>query len=500
MATPLPQDPFPPKWGFAAVRGWFEHRLEGRPLPEIQLLAGRAALRSLPLLRGLLDIPGKKRENPARAILLACLRGYPISVGAALVPPTEIERFRSAAATAADSATYSVAAADSADSAATAAYSAARSAVRSATADSAAAYSAAAYSVAAAAAAAAYSAATAVDSAARSAAAAAAFEQDRRILDAGGVERLARARLWPALDAAVLAAFAGRFGAANYRGGMPPALRPARIAMNRALRTLEGDFAVWADWYDGILQGEKAGRFVFGLPTARALRLTIEIALIDKALWQNPAGVHAEIRRLVEAARGEEGEKPREGASDAPRSGATANDLPRSDKKREQKKTKLEPKTRLGINILANAEHLALLTHSFIAVVDEELARLRDQRPNSKEEISKRDATIGLLEKLKADATGLRDAAIDFPKGEIAEQEDVQKANAFLKPFREMWSEKGKEFAEYGCRAAVFGIGSGIAILLGAQPLAATVISGAIVAAKPVAEVFRAARGVFKFF
>ena len=104
----LKDDPFPKEWDGEKVRDWFARRLEGRAMPEIQLLAGRAALRRLPFLGALLDIPSLGQQSSAKALLFACLRCYPISVASAFVPPTEIEGLRSAAA-AANSTAFSAA-------------------------------------------------------------------------------------------------------------------------------------------------------------------------------------------------------------------------------------------------------------------------------------------------------------------------------------------------------------------------------------------------------
>jgi hypothetical protein len=73
---------------------------------------------------------------------------------------------------------------------------------------------------------------------------------------------------------------------------------------------------VWAQWYGGgehngqifpgVLQGARNGKYLFGLPTARALKLSHDVALIDDALWKgDPAALNAEFKRLVDEARAE---------------------------------------------------------------------------------------------------------------------------------------------------------------------------------------------------
>ncbi len=73
---------------------------------------------------------------------------------------------------------------------------------------------------------------------------------------------------------------------------------------------------VWWQWYGGgehngqrfpgVMQGARDGKYLFGLPTARALKLSHDVALIDDALWKgDPAALNAEFKRLVDEARAE---------------------------------------------------------------------------------------------------------------------------------------------------------------------------------------------------
>jgi hypothetical protein len=292
MAHPsLEDDPFPREWDFDKVQQWFERRFTVRPLPEVQLLAGRAAMRSLPQLSGIFDVFRKRLTWTPKAILVPLLRCYPTSLGSALAQPTQVPRIRSIADTAHEASAYAP------DLASEAAADAAAYSVRVSSSGS------ADHSASDAADAAAFAAMAYSDSAADSAAYAAAFEQDCRALDRAGVEQLAREPLWPRPDFEVLEAFVGRFETKTYVNGIPFGLHATWRKMSNALKDLPDDFSVWAEWYQSVLEGEKNGRYLFGLPTARALRLNVDIALIDEELWEDPAKANAEIRRLVEVAK-----------------------------------------------------------------------------------------------------------------------------------------------------------------------------------------------------
>lgn len=147
----------------------------------------------------------------------------------------------------------------------------------------------------------------------------AAFEQDCRLLDSIGLTALACHRLWPDWDEEVAEAFLPLMPADHGFDPSPKAFREELARFIPRLRDLPGDFLVWVEWYDGIVRGSRNGRYLFGLPTGdmfdpavgpaegTALRLNLDIAMIDNALWKgDPAELHAEIRRLVEMARGEE--------------------------------------------------------------------------------------------------------------------------------------------------------------------------------------------------
>lgn len=294
MAHPtLKDDPFPEVWDRPAAHNWHLRRLKGRYLNEIQLLAARAAMRSLFYLARLKPDTKRRRPSQQAKLFLATLRCYPISTAAAAVPPAELMRFSTLAHSAAADAAYS----------AKSAYSAAAAAASVATAYSAGA-DVAAYSATAAAAA--YSVASVAPTfSAATSFAAAAFEQDCAIMDKVGLEALLRAPLWPIWSDDVADAFLPPVPDSHRIGTVPLEFHKEIIAFNQRMRRLGKDFEVWVEWYAGILAGETNGRYLFGLPTERALRLNVDIALIDEEFWKDPAKANAEIRRLVKVARGE---------------------------------------------------------------------------------------------------------------------------------------------------------------------------------------------------
>lgn len=304
MAHPnLKDDPFPMGGDHDNVRNWFELRLDRRAPTEAHLLAGRAAMRCLPQLIEVLQNTKRRAPKTPESVLISFLRCYPISLSPALVIASEIEQLISAANLAELDAEVNIASAD--EHKKNAAYSASYSAAYSAYAVSVKSHGSSATALVPAftARAATYGSEAiyiAYASTAAYAAYAAAFEQDCRAAEHSNLKQLARLPLWPWLDAEVSKAFPEHSLSKTHKNGVPLELAAAWSKMSNALLTLPDDFAVWAEWYQGMLDGEQNGRYLFGLPTERALRLNVDIALIDDELWKDPAKANAEIRRLVD--------------------------------------------------------------------------------------------------------------------------------------------------------------------------------------------------------
>ena len=336
--------------------------------------------------------------------------------------------------------------------------------------------------------------------------AAAAFEQDRAMLGRAGVEALASAPLWMELSERVLARYWGRKVWSNHTVEFPIELFAVWAAMRDRLMSLDDDFAVWAEWYQGILHGEKNGRYLFGLPTERALRLNVDIALIPEEFWQSPARANAEIRRLVEVARGEGVAQVAEPEAVSPGSaGAIPPGLEDiyddpEPKKPRNKKAKA-PKTAIGKAMVANVAPIALQAALLIPLIDQEIERVKAERPNSEEAISAQAEHVQKLEKLKTDTLELQKASVDLAEEKITEKEALKKANAFLQPFSDCWNKDGEAFVRAGIGSGLFLGAVGIAHLLGMalSPLVTTTVLGAIVAEKPLVSVLKSAKGMFKF-
>ncbi len=102
-------------------------------------------------------------------------------------------------------------------------------------------------------------------------AAAAAITADVQALHAGlALEELAARPLWP--------------------GDRPEELQQDWQKFRAELITQGDHWDLWAQWYDGVLAGEKNRRYLFGLHTTRAFRLIYDLVTLPETLWNGPPG------------------------------------------------------------------------------------------------------------------------------------------------------------------------------------------------------------------
>lgn len=510
-------DPFPGLDDFIAQRTWFAARLEGRSDEECILLASRAALRTLPMLRYKLpqnNFRQKARKTLAKVILplFGC---HVSSVIFSIAPAKASKRFQSAVYRALSNA-YSVEFTDAADRSAVyfsagklqsadEAVEATTLATRSAAARFAifqpvtrsAPFNAADALAFVTSAGSAQLAATAhstdvgkfpsyfID----------AFSFDHDLLETQPLHVVAARPLW------------SRIGLENppwvdqFRRGTWPQFNPPLFLkewdeFSKILREAGDDWDIWVEWFDGVYQGVQDKVYLFGLSTERALKLWQDVALIDDDTWRaGPAVLNAEFKRLVAVAKKEVADS-RLTPTSAAKLETLGTNKPRGTKGTVSKT--FAPKTATGKAIFANAGSLALHTYSLVSILDSEVERIKESRPNSDDAINERDQLINKFKDIRSDVLGFQATLIAFAASEVPEKEVITKADSVLKPFRDCWNEKGKEFIEVASRSGLFLGAMAIAQYCGVPPLAGTLVFGAISSGKPLVEVLKAAKGIFK--
>ncbi len=230
--------------------------------------------------------------------------------------------------------------------------------------------------------------------------------------------------------------------------------------------------------FPGVFQGARNGKYLFGLPTARALKLSHDVALIDDALWKgDPAALNAEFKRLVDEARAEVDSQK---VAAAPRKTAPV---------------QRQAKTSIGKVVIEKQDNLLLMIELALPAIQAEIEAQEKERPNSEEAIAKRDQIIAILRSMQEKHLALKNAVIDFPAGNISESKLVEVESEFWKPFRSFWSEKGSGLIENLTSMTLFLGGVGIATAIGADPLTSAVVTGVIAGGRPVAQALKAVIG-----
>lgn len=351
----LRDDPFPEMWEFEPVRNWVVRRLEGRSQPQMQFLVGRTALRALPLQ--IADLLERKPINLDRSVdLVFRCALFALSSGYFSLPTrTEyLDKARDVAseawklgltsaalaasfsfgtATVADSATMIVRHVSFADDIASGRTpSDPQFAQKQPVSD------------------------LHFDFAA-------AFLEDCEIIKNSN-SRIFDQMLWSdtaGWDEQLQIHFR------TLVEGSPVRINAIWSNVFFELEYSRGDFAVWASWYHGVLDGAKDGSHIFGLPFPKSQLINVELALIDDRFWKGePAALHAEMRRLIRVARGRDNEQKPEQEPEQHPSG-----IPEDFGKWASPQPSLNPEGKLDAG-----------PHPFLdrAIVDDELRSIPDRQ------------------------------------------------------------------------------------------------------------------------
>jgi len=163
---------------------------------------------------------------------------------------------------------------------------------------------------------------------------------------------------------------------------------------------------------------------------------------------------------------------------------------------RQSKSRRTNPKatarTNVGKAVLSNHGEILLSIGSVLIHVDSELARLRDQRPNSPEEIAASASAIKAYEGLKVRLETLRRATVQFPACDVKETVVVASAKSFKQYLAEWWARDHTLICGGAAQTAVFTAALAICSLAGSGgPMTAAVV-GAIVTRASVVEALKA--------
>lgn len=155
---------------------------------------------------------------------------------------------------------------------------------------------------------------------------------------------------------------------------------------------------------------------------------------------------------------------------------------PANSKSRPKKKAR----TKIGKAIEENETEIDLAIAGLILQIEDKLAVLRTERPNSDDAITRRDERISDYERMRAELETIRQMMSRFKTGEVKEANVVQSVNTFADGIKSWWNESHATICTRAFDLGLFASSVGICSMAGAGGKIAVVVSAALVGGKSV--------------
>lgn len=145
-------------------------------------------------------------------------------------------------------------------------------------------------------------------------------------------------------------------------------------------------------------------------------------------------------------------------------------------------------RTRIGKSIAAHSVEIGTSAVAFLILIDTEIKRLKDFRPNSAEAVSERDAKVADLEDLKRRAEVFLQSVQGFQAKTLPEAKVVADTNEFAAGVKDWYKKRHVQAFDVGLVAA----GTTVCSLAGADPSLALGVVASLVGGKHISEVAKA--------
>jgi hypothetical protein len=160
-------------------------------------------------------------------------------------------------------------------------------------------------------------------------------------------------------------------------------------------------------------------------------------------------------------------------------------------------RSKGNARTKIGKALEANESEIDLAIAGLLLQIEDKLAGLKNERPNSEEAIASRNARISDYERMRSELENIRQMAALFRKGEVKEAKVVQSVNTFADGVRAWWNKNHATICTRTFDLGLFASSVGICSMAGAGGKVAAVVSAALVGGKSVTS---ALKGLSKKF
>jgi hypothetical protein len=147
--------------------------------------------------------------------------------------------------------------------------------------------------------------------------------------------------------------------------------------------------------------------------------------------------------------------------------------------------------TRIGRAVLANQVQIAATAGALEALLDEKVASLRRELPNSREAIKQRDASIEEHLRLKAQVRDLAEVVAQFKKSEVKEKDVVETVKTLGKGLQAWWATHHERICDSTYSVGLFTTAMTLCSLAGVQGKTVAVIAGALAGGKPLVDVLK---------
>lgn len=155
-------------------------------------------------------------------------------------------------------------------------------------------------------------------------------------------------------------------------------------------------------------------------------------------------------------------------------------------------------RTQVGRAILANQPQIAVTSAALIVLIDERLATLRNERPNSPAAIEKNEEIIQQYERLKQDVAAIADGAAKFKDGTIDEATAVKSSKSLIDGIQNWWSKSHERICERAFDVGLFATAVSICSMAGSGGKIAVAVSAALVGGKKLTDALKGLKGLWK--
>jgi hypothetical protein len=147
-------------------------------------------------------------------------------------------------------------------------------------------------------------------------------------------------------------------------------------------------------------------------------------------------------------------------------------------------------RTAIGRSVQRNRSVIVVQVAALLALIDDKVTSLQDERPNAPEAITARDETIAQFESLKRALEAIHSATVRIESDRGAETRAKDATKSFVECIRNWWNEDHVEICRATFKVSLFMSCIGVCSLVGASA-PAIAVSGALIGGKPVVDALK---------